>query len=64
MSGKPWNMASQCEGGWQIEKGKTVLSNDEFEKLKAISNCNWLLFVNAESKPRAGVTSLNFKSAE
>ena len=61
---KAWNVAHERVGGWEIEKGKILLSDVEFEKLKAISNCNWLLFVNPETQPRAGVTSLNFKSAE
>ena len=64
MNNKKWNVAHEVTGGFTLERGKTVLTENEFEKLKAISNCNWIVFYTASPPYRPGVTSLNFNSAE
>ena len=64
MNSKKWNVANQSEKGFTLEKGKILLTDVEFEKLKAISGTNWIVFYTADPPYRPGVTSLNFKSAE
>ena len=64
MNNKPWNVAHEVTGGFTLEKGKTVLTDVEFEKLKAISDCNWLVFYTASPPYLPGVTQLDFRSIE